>query len=124
MGKIDSSTLLAVLVSTGVLAAISQLILAFATYIRQKANTVVLQDNSQKLDKNNDMTAEIHQVTNGPLTNMESNVANLETQIDKHAAIAVATAEAAKVQAAVDASQSSQGNPNAKAPAPPTDPAV
>lgn len=99
MGNIDP-TLLTVLVSTGVLAAISQLILAIAGFIRQKTNADVL---STKLDKNTDLTADIHRVTNGPLTEMEATMSNIETQVDKHAAEARATAEAAKIQAAANA---------------------
>jgi hypothetical protein len=61
-----------------------------------------------KLDVNNSMTADIHKVTNGPLSNMEQNVRTIVTQAATNAAYAHATAEAAKIQAAVDAAASKE----------------
>jgi len=61
---------------------------------------------SNKLDVNNVLTADIHKVTNGPLSSMEQNVRNIVTQAATNAAIAHSAAEAAKTQAAVDAQTS------------------
>jgi hypothetical protein len=96
-------TLLTALVSAGVLASLSQLILAVAAFIRQKTNALSL---GAKVDENTSLTKEIHTVTNGPLTNREATIGSIETKIDTHAATAAATAEAAKVQAATDAQAS------------------
>jgi hypothetical protein len=101
----------------------TQLIIATATLLTAIAGWLKSQSNSKKIDQNTDLTKDIHQVTNGPLTNMEATVGNIETQIASHAAQARSTAEAAKVQAAVDADKS-QGNPNAKTPPRPSDPVV
>src|ERR1700733_1694617 len=68
--------------------------------------------NSNKLDANTLMTADIHTVTNGPLSSMEQTVKGIVTQAATTAAIAHATAEAAKVQAAVDASPLAKSKEN------------
>jgi len=95
----------------------TQLIIAAATLLTAIAGWLKAQSNSNKIDRNTDLTQEIHRVTNGPLTNMEATVGNIETQIATHAAEARTTALAAKVQAAIDAkTDQSQGNHDAKTP--------
>jgi hypothetical protein len=115
MSHVDPS-LIAFLTASGLAAALAQLILACATFIRQKANRVELtakvEENknvlSAKVDENTALTKDIHQVTNGPLSNMEATVGTIETKVDTHAAEARSTAEAAKVQAATDAKAASK----------------
>jgi hypothetical protein len=100
--KIDP-TLLTALISSGILISIAQLITAIANRISNKrANDVMV----GKLDQNTDLTRDIHQVTNGPLTAMEKNVNGLITNVASHAAEARSTAEAAKTQATIDAQAS------------------
>jgi hypothetical protein len=82
----------------------TQLIVAVATLATALAGWIKSMSNSKKIDQNTDLTKDIHKVTNGPLTNMESNMGKLAIQVETNAAQARSTAEAAKVQAAVDAS--------------------
>ena len=95
-----NQTLLTALVGSGILVALAQLITALATFIRQKANAVTL---NTKIDANTVLTADIHKVTNGTLSTMGQNVTALAVQAASNAAEARSTAEAAKVQAAIDA---------------------
>lgn len=60
---------------------------------------------ASKIDDNTQMTADIHKVTNGPLSNMEETVKGIVTQAATNAAIANAAVEAAKTQAVVDANR-------------------
>jgi hypothetical protein len=78
----------------------TQLIIAAATLFTAIGGWVRSQSNSKKIDRNTDLTTEIHTVTNGP---MAAKLQNISTQADTNAAEARSTAEAAKVQAAVDA---------------------
>jgi hypothetical protein len=87
-------------------AVITQLIVALTTLAVALAGWLKSQANGKKLDDNTQMTSEIHKVTNGPLTDMEHNVSNLAVQIAANAVEARSTAEAAKAQAATDASAS------------------
>ena len=78
----------------------TQLIIAAATLFTAIGGWIKSQSNSKKIDKNTDLTTEIHTVTNGP---MAAKLQNISTQAETNAAEARSTAEAAKVQAAVDA---------------------
>jgi hypothetical protein len=64
--------------------------------------------NGRKVDANTMITSDIHKVTNGPLIDMGKNVIGIATQAATNAAVAAATAEAAKVQAATDATASKE----------------
>ena len=104
MGHLDPA-LTTILWTAGaaLLTALAQLAVALAGYIKSKANSVSLAKANDKLDVNTTLTADIHKVTNGPLSAMSQNVTALATQADANAAEARSTALAAKVQAAVDA---------------------
>jgi len=69
---------------------------------------------ASKIDDNTQMTADIHKVTNGPLTNMEQTVKNIVVQAATNAAIAHSAAEAAKTQAAIDAKTTPLAKPPEK----------
>jgi hypothetical protein len=97
--------LMTVLVTAGagLITGLAQLSVALAGYLKSKANAQALVETNKKIDVNTNLTADIHKVTNGPLTAMGQDVSNLATQIATNAAEARSTAEAAKVQAAVNA---------------------
>lgn len=71
---------------------------------------------ADKLETNNQLTADIHKVTNGPLSNMEETVKGIVTQAATNAAIAHSVAEAAKTQAAIDAKTTPLAKPLEKTP--------
>lgn len=81
----------------------TQLIIAAATLFTAIAGWLKSQSNSKKLDDNTTITKDIHNVTNGP---MAKNFSDLAAQANTNAAEARSTAEAAKVQAATDATAS------------------
>ena len=89
----------------------TQLIIAAATLFTAIAGWLRSNSNSHKLDKNTDLTKDIHAVTNGPLSAMGQNVTALAVQAASNAAEARSTAEAAKIQAAVDAKTDSAPAP-------------
>jgi hypothetical protein len=100
MGHIDPALLTQLITAAvALLTGLSTLAVALAGYFKSRSNAV-------KLDENTKMTTEIHAVTNGPLAAMGQNVVDLKTQASTNAAAAVATAEAAKIQAATDAKAS------------------
>jgi hypothetical protein len=104
MDKVDPA-LLTLIASSGLLAALVQLVLALATFIRQRANAATL---GNKMDENTGLTKDIHAVTNGPLSAMGQNITQLAVQAASNAAEARSTAEAAKVQANTDANASKE----------------